>query len=210
MKYLEYPVFPKPVIVLKYEEDFTQELEYIKSISYEQNRSAQGRTSDNTYLLYEPEMKKLKQFFQKGLNFFMEEMFKSKQKVVISQSWATLIKKGEGFDLHDHPNSLINGCFYFNVHKNSSPLVLVNGRKNFLYVDTVKETKYNTDRFSVLPGPGQLILFPNNLNHKVFPSQEEMERRSLAFNTTIIDKIGSKFHMTEIDLDKIKKNNPDY
>ena len=151
MRILEHPVFPKPVLTFKAEEDFSKELQYIKRISYARNGdNRQGTTSDNKYLLYEPELKRLKKFFQTSLNFYMKEMFKSKQILSISQSWATIINQGQGFDAHDHPNSLVNGCFYFEKPPQSSPLQLINGRKSFLYVDTFEETKYNTDTYWVV------------------------------------------------------------
>ena len=208
MKIIEHQTFPKPVVTFKSEENFNKELEYIKDITHiQKGNNMQGSISTNRYLLYEVELKRLKKFFQECLNFYMENMFKSRQKVVISQSWSTLINKGERFDLHDHPNSLINGCFYFNKTPHSSPLELINGRKNFLYVDTMGPTKYNQDSYYIDPEAMELVLFPNNLNHRVPPSNSDKERRSLAFNTTVIDIIGDEFRMTQIDIDKIKKNN---
>mgnify|MGYP003112275712 FL=1 len=208
MKVLEHPVFPKPVVTFKAEDTFNEELKYIKNITHiQKGNKMQGSISKNKYLLYEPELKNLKNFFQGCLNFYMKNMFKSKQRVVISQSWSTIINKGEGFDLHDHPNSLINGCFYFNKTPHSSPLELINGRKNFLYVDTTGPTKYNQDSYYIDPEDMELVLFPNNLNHRVPISDSNKTRRSLAFNTTVIDIIGNESRMTQIDIDKIKKNN---
>ena len=208
MKYIEHSLFPKPVITMEYEEEFKQELEYIKNIPHNRNGGSDtGQISINKYLLYEPEMKKLKEFFQEALNLLMSKIYNSPQKVVISQSWATLINKGEGFRLHDHPNSLINGVFYFDRDRASSPLGLANGRKSSLYPDIISQNKYNSDTYYITPKEGELILFPNNLNHHVPLSGSELERRSIAFNTFIIDKLGSEVYMTEIDLEKIIANN---
>ena len=55
MKYLEYNLFPTLVMLFKYEKDFSKEFEYIKKIKYNDTISI------NKYLLYEPELKNLKQ-----------------------------------------------------------------------------------------------------------------------------------------------------
>ena len=201
MKYLEYTLFPTLVMVFKYEKDFSKEFEYIKNIKYTDT------ISSNKYLLYEPELKNLKQFFHEAISFYMQEKFKSNQKVAISQSWSTALEKGQGFDEHDHPNSLINGCFYFNTTKNSSPLKLIKVGQQTLYPQMSSLSEYNMGRFDVHTGPGQLVLFPNTLHHMVNKSTENETRRSLAFNTFMLDKLGSEELMTEVNIEKIKNNN---
>ena len=207
MKHTEYPLFPQPAVIMHYPDSFEKELNYIKSLPHTGRQTpTSGRISDNKYLLYEPEMKTLKNYFQHCLDYFTQEVLKSKQRVVISQSWSTLINKGEGFATHDHPNSMINGSFYFSGGKDTAPLGLLNNRKAFLYVDNFDTTKYNSDCFYIPPSPGQLVLFPNNLEHYVPEIKEDEERRGIAFNTFIIDKIGSENNMTEVDLEQIIAN----
>ena len=201
MKYLEYNLFPTLVMLFKYEQDFSKEFKYIKNIEYK------NTISNNKYLLYEPELKNLKQFFHEAINFYMEEKFKSNQKIAISQSWATALEKDQGFDDHDHPNSLINGCFYFNTTQNSSPLRVKRNIKQALYPQMSTLSEYNMGIFDIHAGPGQLILFPNTLHHMVEKSTENSTRRSIAFNTFMLDNLGDKELMTEVDLEKIKKNN---
>ena len=201
MKYLEYTLFPKLVLLCQYERDFKKEFEYIKNINYK------NRVSNNKYLLYEPEMKNLKKFFQEAINFYITDKLKSNQKIGISQSWATVINKGEGFSAYNHPNSLINGCFYFNTDGTTPPLTLINNRKESLYPYSFESSEHNLGSFDLRPGPGQLILFPNILDHKVSNSTSDITRRSLAFNTFMLDTLGNEELMTEINLEKIKKNN---
>ena len=43
---------------------------------------------------------------------------------------------------------------------------------------------FSVGSFVVNPKPGMCILFPNNLNHQVYPFQGSGERRSIAFNMT--------------------------
>ena len=201
MKYLEYNLFPTLVMLFKYEQDFSKEFKYIKNIEYK------NTISNNKYLLYEPELKNLKQFFHEAINFYMEEKFKSNQKIAISQSWATALEKDQGFDDHDHPNSLINGCFYFSVDSSTPPLTLMKNQQANLYPYISDNSEYNMGTFDIHAGPGQLVLFPNTLFHKVGKSKSDLTRRSVAFNTFMIDTLGDRERMTEIDLEKIKRNN---
>ena len=41
---------------------------------------------------------------------------------------------------------------------------------------------FTTGSFVAKPKPGLCLLFPNNLNHQVYPFQGSGERRSIAFN----------------------------
>ena len=76
-----------------------------------------------------------------------------------------------------------------------------------LYPYISDNSEYNMGTFDIHAGPGQLVLFPNTLFHKVGKSKSDLTRRSVAFNTFMIDTLGDRERMTEIDLEKIKRNN---
>lgn len=201
MQYQELPLFPSLVMLFKSENNFEKEFEYIKNIKY------RDKISINKYLLYEPELENLKKFFQDAIKFYLQEKFKSDQNLGIAQSWATIINKGESFSPHDHPNSVINGCFYFSVDSSTPPLTLMKNQQANLYPYISDNSEYNMGTFDIHAGPGQLVLFPNTLFHKVGKSKSDLTRRSVAFNTFMIDTLGDRERMTEIDLEKIKRNN---
>ena len=110
-----------------------------------------------------------------------------KDNLILNNLWININKFKDVNDLHNHPHSILSGCFYIKVPKNSgaivfktpsAPLVDIywrNHLKNF--------TVYNSPFWKIFPVEKQLLIFPSWLEHSVEPNMNEKEERiSIAFN----------------------------
>ena len=110
-----------------------------------------------------------------------------KDTLVLDNLWININKFKDVNDLHNHPNSILSGCFYIEVPKNSGAIVFKtpnasvvdaywrNHLKNF--------TVFNSPVWKIFPVEKQLLIFPSWLEHSVEPNMnEKKERISIAFN----------------------------
>ena len=78
--------------------------------------------SDDTYLLKHKELSKIKDFIYESLNKFTTELWNSKQKVVITQSWCNKNLPNTEHPVHHHANSIVSGVFYFKQDATMPPI----------------------------------------------------------------------------------------
>ena len=137
----------------KYTKNFDKELDFCKKLEYQKYDEKRVQSSYDRALLFSKEMKNLKDF--------------------IPESWVGRQEKGQSVEPHQH-RSLINGCFYFTVPDDSTPLVF--NRANQLNL---------IDDFRVPVSTGDLILFPNKLEHWVPENKSDKTRYVIGFNSNV-------------------------
>ena len=81
-------IFPTPLLITKYEGDLSKEIKYVYSLPYKEQKANANFKSQDTYLLEIEELKNLKDFFYESLNKFTKNVFRSEQRLVITQCWA--------------------------------------------------------------------------------------------------------------------------
>lgn len=108
-------------------------------------------------------------------------------KVILSNMWININRKGDYNASHDHPRSLLSGVFWVKTPKDCGGIVFESPMEfnySFLYEKAhpqLKELNFNNSKhFS--PLEGSILLFPSNLRHHVEPNQSEEDRISIAFN----------------------------
>tara|TARA_R100001443_G_scaffold9519_1_gene19098 strand:+ start:123 stop:755 length:633 start_codon:yes stop_codon:yes gene_type:complete len=112
----------------------------------------------------------------------------------IDNAWININRKDGQNIIHNHPESILSGCLYLQVPKNSGCFALVretneqyiyrnygklnnDKENNLIYLDHVaQEVLYK-------PMAGDVFLFPSHLLHCVKPNQTSKARISIAFNT---------------------------
>jgi uncharacterized protein (TIGR02466 family) len=122
-----------------------------------------------------------------------------KGNIELTNSWLNINKKNSQNIMHIHPTSILSGCFYIKVPKNSGDLTIVrNSFDQFIYQDygnTHKNekgeqilTSFTADMFSFIPKVGDIYIFPSHIQHQVSINETNKSRISIAFNTTRTDK----------------------
>ena len=154
----------------KYDKDFNKELDFCKKLEYQHYEDGRVESSFNRGVLFEKEMVKIREFIQQSLDEYVQNVLKG-PKLLIAQSWVGRQAKGQSVVEHKHISD-INGCFYFTVPDDTTPLVFNRANQVGLI-----------DDFRVPIHQGDLILFPNKLEHWVPENKSPETRYVIGFNS---------------------------
>ena len=204
-------LFPSPVMVFPYLRDYSKELEWIKNqkIRVADNpginasRFFPSRQSEDSFILDNPELKKIRTFIETKLNQFVSQIYGSDDRLVITQSWLNRNGKGESHHEHTHPNSMISGVWYPQIHEQLPPIEFRNRSQRDVVLSIQRYNTFNSQTFLLPIKRGELILFPSNLTHGVPPNQSDEERISLSFNTWPKGSLGDISSLTFLPFDRL-------
>ena len=196
-------LFSIPLLIVPYEQPIDKELDFLKTISYREQKQNGNYRSDDSYLLRKKEFKNIKNFLGESVQKYTKGILNSDQRLVITQCWANRNPKGSNHHEHVHPNSIISGVMYFQINEKSPPIQFSKERQDGIKLDPIKYNNYNSETFMLPCKPGELIMFPSSLKHSVPTNQSEEERISVSFNTFCIDIIGSEQSLTHLDIRRL-------
>ena len=204
-------LFPTPVLICPYPVDYSKELECIRNSECRRdNRGGDegngvvhyNRQSEDTFVLDRPELANIRAFIEAKLHEYVSKVFASKDKLVITQSWLNKNKKGESHHEHVHPNSMVSGVWYPQIHEQLPPIQFRSKGQRDVSLSTEKYNTFNSATFMLPMKKGELILFPSNLTHSVPTNVGEEERISLSFNTWPKGNMGDIKSLTYLPLDR--------
>ena len=208
-------LFPTPLLICPYPIDYSKELEWIRNQECRKinkgggNECAPGgivqhynRQSEETFILDQPEMANIRAFIESKLHEYVSNIFASTDKLVITQSWLNKSGKGESHHEHVHPNSMVSGVWYPQIHEQLPPIQFRTKHQRDVALQTTKFNTFNSATFMLPMKKGELIIFPSNLTHSVPANQSEEERISLSFNTWPKGNMGDKRSLTYLPLDR--------
>ena len=205
-------LFPTPVLICPYPVDYTRELEWINNQECrKENAGGDGgrgqkthynRQSEDTFVLDRPELSNVRAFIEAKLHEFVTKIYASTDKLVITQSWLNKSKKGESHHEHVHPNSMVSGVWYPQIHEQMPPIQFRSRNQRDVSLQTDKYNTFNSATFMLPMKRGELILFPSNLTHSVPTNVGEEERISLSFNTWPKGNMGDIKSLTYLPLDR--------
>jgi uncharacterized protein (TIGR02466 family) len=194
-------LFPTPVMFNNIGRDFTkEELVYIESHSTSIYRNAGNVTSNNNYILNEPEMADLNKFVTKQLNEYVKQVYKPKYsaEAFVTQSWLNWTKKGEFHHKHNHSNSFISGVLYISTDSTKDKIQFYKPEYTQLQLATDTYDIFNSHSWWFNVVTGGIVLFPSSLTHEVANVVADDTRVSLAFNSFIKGTFGDKGSLTEL------------
>ena len=204
-------LFPIPVMICPYPLDYSKELEWIRNCETrkenKRENTGQGnihynRQSEDTFVLDKPELANIRAFIEAKLHKFVTEIMASTDKLVITQSWLNKNKKGESHHEHVHPNSMVSGVWYPQIHEQLPPIQFRSRQQRDVSLQTQKYNTFNSATFLLPMKRGELILFPSNLTHSVPVNNSEEERISLSFNSWPKGNMGNIRSLTYLPLDR--------
>ena len=196
-------LFPTPLLITKYEGSLEQELKYINTLEWIEQKYNGNFKSKNTYLLNQEQFKNIKNFIYESLNKFTKNILVSDQRLVVTQCWLNKNPKGSKHHEHVHPNSIISGVFYFKQDPKLPPISFSKSIQSAMKLDPKKYNNLNSETFLLPCTDGELILFPSNLKHSVPINMGDEPRISMSFNTFSIDTLGSEDSLTHLDIRRI-------
>jgi len=196
-------IFPTPILITKYKSSLVDELKYIDTLDWIEQKANKNFKSKDTYLLNHEQFKNIKNFIYESLNKFTKNISQSNQKLVVTQCWLNKNPKGSKHHEHVHPNSIISGVFYFKQDPKLPPIQFSKSIQSAMKLDPKKYNNLNSDTFLLPCIDGELILFPSNLKHSVPINRGDEPRISMSFNTFSIDTLGSEDSLTHLDIRRI-------
>ena len=200
-------IFPTPVLITKYKEDFSEETKYVENLEYISQKDNKNFKSKDSYLMKHEIFKKIKSFFGESIIKYTEKVLNSKQRLVITQCWTNRNPPGAKHHEHVHPNSIVSGVFFFRIGGKLPPIQFAKSIQGAMKLDPVKYNNVNAETFLLPCVPGELLLFPSNLKHSVPINLSEKTRYSMSFNTFCIDVLGSENSLTHLDIRKVMHEN---
>jgi len=193
-------IFPSPVLITKYEPSIEEEFKFIEKLRYIEQKENKNFKSDDTYLLKHKELSKIKDFINKSLNRFTQNVYQTKQRLVVTQCWANRNPPNSKHHEHVHPNSIISGVFYFRQTKTLPPIQFSKSIQESFKLNPEKYNQVNSETFLLPMVDGELVLFPSSLRHSVPFNKGNETRYSMSFNTFCIDELGSRDSLTHLNI----------
>ena len=190
------PLFPRVVSTSFYPESFDEELKYLRSLEYSSNGDMSPLQSMDTFVLDKPPMKKIRRFIESKIKKHVMKIFESKQDLKITQSWVNKLTTNRFHSGHIHPNSYLSGVWYPVIDPSHPPIQFIDHSNFQMQLSGETSTELNSMVMSLTLEPGQLIVFPSNMFHRVLPNGTNSERISLSFNTWASGPLGEIENLT--------------
>ena len=193
-------IFPIPVLITKYENSIEEEFKFIEKLRSVEQKENRNFKSDDTYLLKHKELSKIKDFIYESLNKFTQNIYQTKQRLVVTQCWANKNPPNSKHHEHVHPNSIVSGVFYFRQSKTLPPIQFSKAIQDSFKLSPEKYNQVNSETFLLPMVDGELVLFPSTLRHSVPINRGNETRYSMSFNTFCIDELGSRDSLTHLNI----------
>ena len=195
--------FPTPALITKYPDTIEEEFEFIQNLEYAEKGSENGNTQTrDTYLLKHKELSKIKDFIYESLNKFTVGIWKTKQKLIITQSWCNKNLSNTEHPVHHHANSLVSGVFYFKQDITMPPIQFSRVDRQPLMPKIEENNMFNSQQIMFPMVDGELIMFPSNIWHAVLPNKGKDTRYSMSFNT-FANELGWQENFTYLNTNEL-------
>jgi len=196
-------IFPSPVLITKYEHSIEEEFKFIEKLRYIEQKENGNFKSDDTYLLKHKELALIKNFIYESLNKYTQQIWMTKQKLVVTQCWTNRNPPHSKHHEHVHPNSIVSGVFYFKQSKTLPPIQFSKATQDGVKLNPEKYNQFNAETFLLPMVDGELVLFPSSLRHSVPLNHGNDTRYSMSFNTFCIEELGSKETLTHLNIKEL-------
>lgn len=100
--------------------------------------------------------------------------------------WLNVNGRGHYNKVHNHGGCHFSGIYYVKVPPKSGMLYFQRSTTHNVIVEEHCRQKEYGPLFEVMPRDGDMIIFPSEMNHGVYPNYSREERISVAFNLNII------------------------
>jgi hypothetical protein len=199
-------MFPTPLYVNTYYGDTTEIVKYFNNQEMNILVGGYGEISKNSYILDNPICEPLSEFFMDCFKDFATNIMRYNYKdLIFAQSWLTYKQPGQFHRAHTHPNTLLAGVFYYDVHPNDTAICFSKDVKSFgrssiepsLLSDYQSHT-YSQEEIYFTPSQNNFIIFPSYVTHGVPPNETNRVRKALGVNILTKGTLGDKETISEI------------
>jgi len=154
-------------------------------------RSNVAGKHSSTLVHQQPEFKKLFDYITLQVNQAAESIG-MRGVLTIMESWININDTQGAFNLQHIHGGVLSGTFYVQVPTGSGQLYLTNPAPIHLWEGfnvCPERNHFFSETIEVNPIEGTVLIWPSYLPHTVGPNKDNVERISVAFNTTILKDI---------------------
>ena len=173
----------------------------IKSDSFKYNSGTKS-----SYLLNDSRLSRVKNFLDKSMNNYVENVVEITNKFVMTQSWATVTKKGEKHHHHQHPNTIFSSVFYVRSEGVKSGNFVFDFQpsrlmERWMFNFSVKNyNPFNSNSWEYVVNTGDLIMFPAWMYHFTRENKSDEDRIIIGANYFVEGVLGKKFKYDKINI----------
>jgi len=186
-------LFSVPIQISKLELNIDSLIEFCYEMKRKNEKGIQlsnvgGWHSDDIFNETHSEFVKLKNKIKDAINIYHHEIqLKKTHHQKLGRIWININQKGHLNDYHLHSQSIFSGAFYL---KGYAPIIFqhpVRDITTYFWNDSIIEewNPANSGIWRLEPEPNVLIIFPAWAYHKVLMNEEDIDRITFSFNTTI-------------------------
>ena len=196
-------LFPTALGMFNLGRDLTEE-EKAVLLNQETGPNMGNRTSIERFVLRNPALVDLKNFIQKSVDeYFNEIVAPSKDaSLYVTQSWLNYTDKNQWHHSHEHPNSILSGVFYVQS-TDKDKIYFEDNKYRQIEFPTERYNSFNSRTWWIEATQGRLVIFPSSLRHNVSPVETDTTRVSLSFNTFARGTIGAQENLTLLEVGQI-------
>ena len=138
-------------------------------------------------------LQRVKTFILSRFDNYVTQHLQIKNHFYLTQSWTAINHKGDAHHLHTHPNTVFS-CVYY-VQANSGdfqikmPVSRIQEGYGFSY-DILQNNIFNSRTYNASVKTGDIIIFPEKLEHQALPNEDESPRIILGTNYFVTGKLG--------------------
>ena len=203
-------IFPSVVPVYNVNRGFSlneKERQEIDSVIAEGMIQYEGNTASENKFLFDSKLPDLRSFCEEHISEYVRQVIRPKNKSLefyITQSWLNVTKQNEHHEIHNHPNSIISGVYYFTDNSKiifNSPFTASGSRT--ISIESEINNSWNFANYNECIQTwekGTLILFPSYLTHRVPKNTSFDVRVSISFNVFVRGELGTIDNLTYLDL----------
>ena len=203
-------IFPSVVPVYNVNRGFSlneKERQEIDSVIAEGMIQYEGNTASENTFLFDSKLPDLRSFCEEHISEYVRQVIRPKNKSLefyITQSWLNVTKQNEHHEIHNHPNSIISGVYYFTDNSKiifNSPFTASGSRT--ISIESEINNSWNFANYNECIQTwekGTLILFPSYLTHRVPKNTSFDVRVSISFNVFVRGELGTIDNLTYLDL----------
>ena len=148
--------------------------------------------SRNRQVLDSKELEDLKNLFLENIKAYSENVMCISNEIYITNSWINYTETNQRHNLHNHPNSILSGCFYVDVESSQPSITFSRMSTPFVFNMTpTKFNSFNSAEWSVPVKNNMLLLFPSSCYHSVEVNYTPNKRISISFDTFIKGTVGT-------------------
>jgi hypothetical protein len=169
------PIFAIPFASVNINRSITEaELEFANN---QPRRNNEGNwTSTDSSILKSPPMRDISYFVNNAIYDYFKQVYNPRDKIIpyVTLSWFNYTDKNEYHHPHNHANSLVSGVFYMQSSPDDTFTILKDTERPTIHITGDGEPNiWNARSIEFKVPPGNLILFPSHMYHRVNPIKHD-------------------------------------